>query len=151
MYNLENAPIELIRCLELGLPMPSGLLQRFPLVVLEQWRQLWMEGPGRKITAERRGIELEHKRAENLRREQIRQEQMAYWIEPGSIVIINAPRTPLDQRQGRLADVIWGKDNTLYSKVVIEMASHLFPMKTLASIGASQPEPMKKDRLLDGM
>ena len=99
MYNLENAPIELIRCLELGLPMPSGLLQRFPLVVLEQWREQWMVGPGRKITAERRGVELEHQRAENLRREQIRQEQMAYWIEPGSIVTINAPRTSLDQRK----------------------------------------------------
>ena len=75
MYNLENAPIELIRYLELGLPMPSGLLQRFPLIVLEQWRQLWMEGPGRKIAAERRGVELERQQAEKRRREQIRQKK----------------------------------------------------------------------------
>ena len=119
MYNLENAPIELIRCLELGLPMPSGLLQRFPLIVLEQWRQLWMEGPGRKITAERRGIELKRQDAENQRCKQMRLEQMSYWIEPGSIVTINAPRTSLDQRNGCLVENRWIQ-NQLYGLVLVD-------------------------------
>ena len=99
MYNLENTPIELIRCLELGLPMPGGLLQRFPLVVLEEWRRQWMEGPGRQITEDRKAIELERLNAEIRDRERLRHQQMAYWIEPGSIVTINAPRTSLDQRK----------------------------------------------------
>ena len=105
MYNMENAPIELIRCLELGLPMPSGLLKRFPLVVLEQWRQQWMEGPGQKITAERRGVQLKRQQAEKRRREQRNQEQMKYWIEPGSIVTINSPGTRVDKRKGHLRKV----------------------------------------------
>jgi len=119
MYNRENAPIELIRCLELGLPMPGGLLQRFPLVVLERWRQEWMEGPGRKITAERRGIELERQDAENQRCEQMRLEQMSYWIEPGSTVTINAPRTSLDKRNGCLVENRWIQ-NQLYGLVLVD-------------------------------
>ena len=119
MYNMENAPIELIRCLELGLPMPSGLLQRFPLVVLEQWRHLWMEGPGRKITAERMGIELKRQDAENQLREQMRLEQMSYWIEPGSIVTMNAPRTSLDKRNGCLVENRWIQ-NQLYGLVLVD-------------------------------
>ena len=105
MYNLENAPIELIRCLELGLPMPSGLLQRFPLVVLEQWRQQWMDGPGHQITTKRRAIEQERQHTENKRLNQLCQEKMTSWIEPGSIVTINAPRTSIDKRKAILITI----------------------------------------------
>ena len=105
MYNLQNAPIELIRCLGLGLPMPSGLLQRFPLVVLEQWRQQWMEGPGHQITTKRRAIEQERQHAENKLHKQLCQEKMTYWIEPGSIVTINAPKTSIDKRKAILITI----------------------------------------------
>ena len=130
MYNLENAPIELIRCMELGLPMPSGLLQRFPLVVLEQWRQQWVEGPGRKITAERRGVELERQQAEKRRREEIRQKKMAYWIEPGSIVQINSPRTRVDKRKVYLQKIeeTGGRD---YGHVLLDMSTTRMPIEKL--------------------
>jgi hypothetical protein len=130
MYNMENAPIELIRCLELGLPMPSGLLKRFPLVVLEQWRQQWMEGPGQKITAERRGVQLKRQQAEKRRREQIRQKKMAYWIEPGSIVTINSPGTRVDKRTAYLQETeeIGGIG---YGHILLDMSISRVPMEKL--------------------
>ena len=132
MYNLENAPVELIRCLELGLPMPGGLLQLFPLVVLEEWRQQWLEGPGRKITAERRGVELERQQTEKRQREQIRQKQMPNWIEPGSIVTINSPRTRIDRRKAYLQKIeeIGGRE---YGHVLLDMSTSRVPIEQLTA------------------
>jgi hypothetical protein len=132
MYNLENAPVELIRCLELGLPMPGGLLQLFPLVVLEEWRRQWMEGPGRQITENRRGVELECQQAEKKRREQLRQKQMAYRIGPGSIVIINSPRTRIDRRKAYLQKIeeIGGRE---YGHVLLDMSTSRVPIEQLTA------------------
>jgi len=128
---MTQPPSELIRALQLGLPIPADLHTRFPAELLEQWRLDWCAGPGLEVSAQRDAALRRYADGLAKASAERRVEQGEYWIEPGSMVRINMPRTSKDQRIVRLLDVCWNEENRLMGRIYLDMTVVTLPMEAL--------------------
>ena len=128
---MTQPPSELIRSLQLGLPIPADLHTRFPAALLEQWRLDWCAGPGLEISAQRDAALRRYSDGLVKASTERRAEQSEYWIEPGSMVRINMPRTSKDQRTVRLLDVCWSEGDQLMGRIYLDMTVVTLPMEAL--------------------
>ena len=128
---MTKPPSELIRSLQLGLPIPADLHTRFPAALLEQWRLDWCAGPGLEISAQRDAALRRYADGLAKASAERRAEQAEYWIEPGSMVRINMPRTSKDQRTARLLNVEWNDGDRLMGQIHLDMTTVTIPMESL--------------------
>ena len=128
---MTKPPSELIRSLQLGLTIPADLHTRFPAALLEQWRLDWCAGPGLEISAQRDAALRRYADGLTKASAERRVEQAEYWIEPGSMVRINMPRTSKDQRTVRLLDVCWSEGDQLIGRIHLDMTTVTIPMESL--------------------
>ena len=128
---MTQPPSELIRSLQLGLPIPADLHTRFPAALMEQWRLDWCAGPGLEISAQRDAALRSYADGLAKASAEHRLEQAEYWIEPGSMVRINMPRTSKDQRTVRLLDVCWSEGDQLMGRIYLDMTVVTLPMEAL--------------------
>ena len=128
---MTQPPSELIRSLQLGLPIPADLHTRFPAALLEQWRLDWCAGPGLEVSAQRDAALRRYADGLAKASAERRAEQAEYWIEPGSMVRINMPRTSKDQRTVRLLDAYWSEGDQLMGRIYLDMTVVTMPMEAL--------------------